>query len=80
VDVAICRLILAYDFDADDSQLIDDTAEKRNIEAEKKSSTADCKSRLELLGEEPERPLAPFLVTGDLTTASPAGQDPGWGQ
>jgi Protein of unknown function (DUF3987)/Toprim domain len=42
-------------------------AEKRNIEAEKKSSTADRKSRLELLGEEPERPLAPFLVTGDLT-------------
>lgn len=42
-------------------------AEKRKIEAERNIDFVERKSRLSLLGGEPERPLSPFLVTGDLT-------------
>jgi len=42
-------------------------AEKRKIEADRKCDFAERKNRLVALGDEPERPLFPFLVTGDLT-------------
>ncbi len=42
-------------------------AEKRKIEADRKCGFAERKSRLTTLGDEPERPLSPFIVTGDLT-------------
>ncbi len=43
------------------------SAEKRKIEGNGKIDFAERKSRLAFLGDEPVRPLAPFLVTGDLT-------------
>jgi hypothetical protein len=43
------------------------SAEKRKIEAEKKHDLATRKDLLINLGGEPEKPLSPFLVTGDLT-------------
>jgi hypothetical protein len=43
------------------------SAEKRKIEANSKSGLADRKSSLASLGGEPEKPLSPFLVSGDLT-------------
>jgi hypothetical protein len=42
-------------------------AEKRKIEADKKLGLDGRREALATLGEEPERPLAPFLTTGDLT-------------
>jgi hypothetical protein len=43
------------------------SAEKQKIERDRKSDFDDRKARLSLLGSEPEKPLSPFLVTGDLT-------------
>jgi hypothetical protein len=43
------------------------SAQKRKIEAEPKLELSERKSRLVSLGDEPERPLSPFIVTGDLT-------------
>jgi hypothetical protein len=42
-------------------------AEKRKIESNGKIDLSERRASLSSLGEEPERPLAPFLVTGDLT-------------
>jgi hypothetical protein len=42
-------------------------AEKRKIETDKRLDLAGRKERLASLGDEPEKPLSPFLVTGDLT-------------
>ena len=42
-------------------------AERKKIEGDKKLSFDDRQKRLEDLGEEPPKPLSPFLVTGDLT-------------
>jgi hypothetical protein len=42
-------------------------AEKRKIENDKNLDYDGRKGKLRLLGEEPARPLAPFLTTGDLT-------------
>jgi hypothetical protein len=41
-------------------------AQKRKIEGEK-TDLSKRKSLLNLLGDEPPKPLAPFLVTSDLT-------------
>jgi hypothetical protein len=43
------------------------SAEKHKIEGDRKSDFDDRKARLSLLGSEPEKPLSPFLVTGDFT-------------
>ena len=43
------------------------SAEKRKIEGDRKIDFAERKSRLAFLGEEPEKPLSPFLTSGDLT-------------
>ncbi|MDI4655529.1 YfjI family protein [Xanthobacter autotrophicus] len=51
------------------------SAEKRHIETNKKLAHADRKHALSMLGAEPERPLAPFIVTGDLT---PDGLTKNW--
>lgn len=51
------------------------SAEKRHIETNKKLPLADRKHALAMLGAEPERPLAPFIVTGDLT---PDGLTKNW--
>lgn len=42
-------------------------AEKRKIEANKTIDMSTRRERLAQLGEEPAKPLAPFLITGDLT-------------
>jgi Protein of unknown function (DUF3987) len=42
-------------------------AEKRKIEGNSKLDFSERKERLAALGEEPERPLTPLLVTGNLT-------------
>ncbi|MCI0599952.1 MAG: DUF3987 domain-containing protein [Beijerinckiaceae bacterium] len=42
-------------------------AEKRKIEGNGKLAFFERKERLAAIGEEPERPLAPLLVTGNLT-------------
>lgn len=52
------------------------SAEKRKIEAEKKLDYAARKERLTELGDAPEKPLHPFIVTGDLT---PDGLTKNWG-
>jgi hypothetical protein len=43
------------------------SAEKRKIENDKNIGLEQRRDKLRLLGEEPQRPLAPFLTTGDLT-------------
>ena len=43
------------------------TAEHKKIEANKNLSMSERKDALVMIGDEPEKPLAPFLVTGDLT-------------
>jgi hypothetical protein len=43
------------------------SAEKHKIEGDRNSDFNDRKARLSLLGSEPEKPLSPFLVTGDFT-------------
>ena len=42
-------------------------AEHKKIEANKNLSMSERKDALVMIGDEPEKPLAPFLVTGDLT-------------
>jgi hypothetical protein len=42
-------------------------AEKRKIEGDKTIDMSARRERLAQLGEEPPKPLAPFLITGDLT-------------
>jgi hypothetical protein len=42
-------------------------AEKRKIEGKSNIELAERRDRLAALGDEPSVPLAPFLVTGDLT-------------
>ena len=41
--------------------------EKHKIEGDRRSDFDDRKARLSLLGSEPEKPLSPLLVCGDLT-------------
>jgi Protein of unknown function (DUF3987) len=43
------------------------SAEKRKIENDRTIDLDERKLRLSVLGAEPEKPLSPFLVTGDLT-------------
>ncbi|WP_051948767.1 YfjI family protein [Methylosinus sp. PW1] len=42
-------------------------AEKRKIEGDKKLGLDERRRKLEALGDEPPKPLAPFLTTGDAT-------------
>jgi Protein of unknown function (DUF3987) len=42
-------------------------AEKRKIEGDRKIGFAERKARLSALGAEPDKPLEPLLVSGDLT-------------
>jgi hypothetical protein len=43
------------------------SAEKRKIEAERKIDLVERKARLTALGEQPAKPLYPYLTSGDLT-------------
>lgn len=53
------------------------SAEKKKIEAEKKTDFAARKEALAQLGSEPDKPLHPFLVTADMT---PDGLTKNWGE
>jgi hypothetical protein len=52
-------------------------AEKKKIEGDRKLDYAARKERLGELGEEPPKPLSPFIVTGDMT---PDGLTKNWGE
>ena len=42
-------------------------AQRRQIEGDRKTGVNDKREALQALGPEPQRPLAPFLIAGDLT-------------
>ncbi len=53
------------------------SAERKKIEADRKADVQTRRDRLTELGEEPVKPLAPFIVTGDMT---PDGLTKNWGE
>ena len=53
------------------------TAERKKIEGNGKIDYDERKQRLGFLGPQPEKPLAPFLVTGDMT---PDGLTKNWNE